>query len=312
MGQMIKKVLIFLTSILCASVFLLPARVQAGGGETTVVAWINGESMHIEVWGGQTGPEAVFINDIRINYRALGAFEVPARSCAGTGEYITVYAVDGLGNYSNTFVIDNPYYIVPASRPAVPYAAPKPTPEPTTSVVPEDSYAPVVTESGVPSEGNPFSVKGEGTVLDNAVEGDGKEFFTIDSAEGNEFFLIVDRQRAADNVYLLNTVTENDLLALAEKSGVSLSSIPTPPHEPLPTAEPAPSPTPEPEQSPITQTNNSGSILVIVLAVLGAGGAGYYFKIVKPRQNAPSSDDDDDDDNYDEDYSDDVYNGDED
>jgi hypothetical protein len=32
---------------------------------------------------------------------------------------------------------------------------------------------------------NPFTPDGAGTVLDNATDGDGKEFFSIESADGN-------------------------------------------------------------------------------------------------------------------------------
>ena len=50
---------------------------------------------------------------------------------------------------------------------------------------------------------------------------------------------------------------------------------------------------------------------MILLVVLGAGGAGYYFKIVKPKQNAVPDDEDEYEDDSDyadepEDYEDDY------
>ena len=85
------------------------------------------------------------------------------------------------------------------------------------------------TEEPAP-EPNPFTPSGTGTVVDNATEQDGKEFYTITTPAENVFYLVIDRQRGAENVYFLNAVTEADLLALAE-----LTEEP-----PAPTPEPAP------------------------------------------------------------------------
>jgi len=63
---------------------------------------------------------------------------------------------------------------------------------------------------------NPFTPSGTGTVADNATDGDGKEFFTIMTPDENTFYLVIDRQRGTENVYLLNAVTEADLLSLAK------------------------------------------------------------------------------------------------
>ena len=62
----------------------------------------------------------------------------------------------------------------------------------------------------------PFTTDGTGTVVDNATDEDGKEFFTITTPSENVFYLVIDRQRTEENVYFLNAVTEKDLLALAE------------------------------------------------------------------------------------------------
>ena len=58
-----------------------------------------------------------------------------------------------------------------------------------------------------PQESKPFTPEGTGTVLDNATDQDGKEFFTITTADEAVFYLVIDRQRGAENVYFLNAVT---------------------------------------------------------------------------------------------------------
>ena len=57
-------------------------------------------------------------------------------------------------------------------------------------------------------------------MLDNATSEDEKEFYTIVTPDENVFYLVIDKQRDADNVYFLNAVTESDLMALAEKTGI--------------------------------------------------------------------------------------------
>lgn len=61
----------------------------------------------------------------------------------------------------------------------------------------------------------PFTPDGTGTVV-NATSEDGKEVFTITTADEAVFYLVIDRQRSAENVYFLNAVTVADLMALAE------------------------------------------------------------------------------------------------
>ena len=93
-------------------------------------------------------------------------------------------------------------------------------------------------------EPNPFTPEGTGTVVDNATDEDGKEFFTITTPNENIFYLVIDRQRSGENVYFLNAVTEADLMALVEISKEPVA--PTP--EPEPVTDPEPEPEPEPEK----------------------------------------------------------------
>lgn len=146
----------------------------------------------------------------------------------------------------------------------------------------EPQTEPEPTEPAGPTVPNPFTPKGTGTVLDNATDEDGKEFYTITTPDENVFYLVIDKQRDADNVYFLNAVTESDLMALAEQD-----AEPTPqPVEPAPTPTPQPvEPTEEPEE-PEPQPEQGVSPLMLALigvAVLAVGGLGYYFKIYKPK-----------------------------
>ena len=150
----------------------------------------------------------------------------------------------------------------------------------------------------LPTEPNPFTPDGTGTVVDNATDQDGKEFFTITTAEEAVFYLVIDRQRETENVYFLNAVTVADLMALAESSGEPAAPEPTP--EP----DPEPDPTPEPEPVP-EKKGGAGPLLLALAVVVIGGGAGWYFKIYRPKlQKAAEPEEDYGGDPYDgpEDY----------
>lgn len=129
-----------------------------------------------------------------------------------------------------------------------PVVTPTPTPVPT----PE----PVLTPPG-----------GTGTVVEQTDE-EGKEFYTIMTADENVFYLVIDRQRESENVYFLNAVTEADLLPLA---ALPIEKEP----------EPTPVPTPVPDTAPMPEIESGPDVrllLILVLAVLAIGLAFFYVK----------------------------------
>ena len=61
-----------------------------------------------------------------------------------------------------------------------------------------------------------FTPGGAGTVLDNLVNATGLEFLSVEAADGSVFYIVIDRFREYDNVYLLRAVAAADLVPLAE------------------------------------------------------------------------------------------------
>lgn len=284
--------MLLLALILCMSAFALPitayADAPADTTPPTLTAKVNEGVLHIEASDAESGVEAVFIGGQRVNYRVDGTLDVILRDYAGKGETVAVYAIDFAGNKSQVIQIKNPCYVKPASPAAQ---------------TPESASTPQPTESAA-SEQNPFTPAGSATTVDNATDGDGKEFFTITTPDENIFYLIIDRQRESENVYFLNAVTEEDLAALAQKkSGTSgESAVPTPAPTPQPEPEPIPTPEPGPEQ-PAEKGNGGALIFILLAAAAAAGGAGYYFKILKPKQQAQEPDElDEDDMEFEDDY----------
>ena len=278
-----KPILLLLVLMLCVGAFVFPvtayADAPADTTPPTLTAQVTEGILHIEASDAESGVEAVFVGGARINYRVDGALDIILRDYAGPGETVKLNATDFAGNKSTEVQVKNPNYVKPTPAPAQPTEAPAPQP----------------TESAVP-ESKPFTPAGSATTVDNATDGDGKEFFTITTPDENIFYLIIDRQRETENVYFLNAVTEEDLLALAQKKDGGKpgeSAVPTP--NPTPPPEPAPPPAPDPEPEKPADKGNGGTLIFILLAAAAAGGAGYYFKILNPKQQPQEPDEFDED-----------------
>ena len=153
----------------------------------------------------------------------------------------------------------------------------------------------IIAEANKPAPPPTLTPDGTGTVVDNIMTVNNIEFFTVTTDNGSDFFLVVDRQRTNNNVYLLNTVTEADLVALAEAHGETLPpssvSAPTTQEEPPPTMEEimqaiqdataqnsqeAPPPTPQ-------RNNNSGIFILGGFALFIAGTVFVVWKWVLPK-----------------------------
>ena len=135
-----------------------------------------------------------------------------------------------------------------------------------------------------------------------------KQFITVQTSGGNTFYIVIDYDKPVNEeeeqyqTYFFSVVDEADLLAAAEAAGVELpacvctvkcaagdintdcpvcavnmSECVGTKAEPEPVDEPE-SAEPEPEQK-----SNTGTILLILAVALIGGGAGWYFKVYRPK-----------------------------
>jgi hypothetical protein len=259
-----------------------PAPAEEADNRTLAVkeVWLTGDTLHISVKDSNTGIDQTL--------------ELNLRDYAGEGdEYVTIQATDNDGNKSNAIKFKNPYYQAVISNGA--------DNEGDNATAPSTS---AVEDGAATAAGKPFTPDGQGDVVDNATEQDGKEFFSITTDDGNVFYLIVDRRRENENVYLLNAVTEDDLGSLA-KPGDGLPNAGAVETPSAASTEPAPSPEPtateNPEPSPEKGGGDASMYILIVIAALAAGGIGYYFKIVKPKKEAADTESYDEPEDYGED-----------
>lgn len=321
----------------------------------TVRAVLDGGKLCIEARDNRSGIASILVDGKEYAASDEKTMSVTVDKLDAGKEQVTVQAVDRAGNRSAVTTVDNPNYQPPKedteSEADTPAPSPTPTPVVTTppasttkpSGTPQQSDSSQTVSTPTPSPAESISVStgtsasasadpeadtdtvprgdnaltpdGQGTVVDNADEAAGKEFFTITTADDNIFYLIIDRQRDSENVYFLNAVTEEDLLALAEPSeDGGESAVPDP--ELVCTCEvkceagavdtdcpvcaltledcagEAPTPAEEsPAEPEPADGSGAGLYVVIALVALAVGGAGYYFKIYKPKHELDDAED---------------------
>lgn len=143
-----------------------------------------------------------------------------------------------------------------------------------------------VIEEAEPTEEEkiPFTIAGNGEVEDNIVDDPSKEFFTVKTKGGNTFFLVIDRARNSENVYMLSMIDEYDLqefLDDEERNGKQEEETPA---VVLPETKPEPTPDVEIEEPKEESSGGMNKILLLVfVAALGGAGAFFYFYIYKPK-----------------------------
>ena len=174
--------------------------------------------------------------------------------------------------------------------------------------------------------GNAFTPEGNLTLVDDiqqteSVDSNGvvhsKQFVTLQSKNGNYFYLVIDRSGETENVYFLNLVDEADLMALMEDGDTAAAPTVTctckdkcaagdvdttcpvcaanmtectgkEPAKTLTDKDADPDADDEKQtDEPAEKQSNPGAVLVVVLILAVGGGAAYYF--LKVKKNKPQT-----------------------
>ena len=151
-------------------------------------------------------------------------------------------------------------------------------------------------DEGAPGRvnGAPFSVPGNGQLADDLSGDESKQFLTIQTKNGNTFFMVLDRSNNTENVYMLSMIDENDLAEFIgetkEEPEQEQPSVIIPETE-KPSAPEEPETETEPEEK--KGDMNTGALLAVIVLLAGGIGGCYYFKVLKPRQDEDEMDGED-------------------
>lgn len=145
----------------------------------------------------------------------------------------------------------------------------------TTEVMEEPTQV-IEEEEPTEEEKIPFTIAGNGEVEDNIVDDPSKEFFTVKTKGGNTFFLVIDRARNSENVYMLSMIDEYDLqefLDDEERNGKQEEETPA-----VVLSETKPEPTPDVEiEEPKEESSGGMNKILLLVFVAALGGAGAFF-----------------------------------
>ena len=124
------------------------------------------------------------------------------------------------------------------------------------------------------TEGTPFSAPGNGQLVDDKENDSSKQFLTVQTKNGNTFYMVIDRSGTSENVYMMSLVDEQDL---AEESAVVLPEITTTP-EPETTVQPETEVKPESSGNKMFGSAVLGGGIVLVFGGLAAFALSKFRK----------------------------------
>ena len=311
----------------------------------TLNAAVSDGLLSIQVHDTDSGAKAVYVNGYEFTEFTNGTVNIRLQQFDAGYEYFTISAMDNAGNMSEVYKTKNPYYKDPADEsdenPAaqLPVNAEATKPGNATGTVTEhtrtDSDDNTVSGNSLAEQKKQAMAEAdaaeaaESGTQEKEQSGQGKEFYTIQTASDKVFYLIIDRDGEEEMVYFLTEITENDLLnatsdnseTLPKNSAALESAIPTgegalpnnnsevqekeqqaeendtdtePAEDSESTGEK------EPEEKAAEQNPAVSYILMGVLAIVFIGGA-YYFKVVRKKKE-DFIEDEDEDEEEDEEY----------
>lgn len=296
----------------------------------TLNAAVSDGLLSVQAHDTDSGIAKVYVNGYEFTELNNGVLNVRLQQFDAGYQYFTIQAMDNAGNMSEVYKTSNPYYTDPEKTdstntkdPAeqLPVNAQASNPSSATATVTEhtktDSKGYTVSETNIAS-------KTEGTTADTKTDKDsdsesenGKEFYTIQTQSEKTFYLIIDRDSDEEKVYFLTEIDENDLLntttnndeTLPKNSAALESAIPTSDGalsnnnvENSNTASDTEEVTEEsieetePEvEKPVKKDNGMATWILMGIAGVLVIGAGYYFKVVRKKNEGFLDEDDEED-----------------
>ena len=232
----------------------------------------------------ESGVLAVYVNGYEFTELNNGVLNVRLQQFDTGYEYFMIQAVDKAGNISDVYRTANPYY--------------------------EDPLAEKKEEAPLPESATPTEpTDAEANVTEHTTEAE-KEFYTIQTDSEKVFYLIIDKTGEQEKVYFLTEISERDLLNVTSDNSETLPMNSAVMESALPNDIPKTESTEKIESTEKVETTETVDLkdkeaddkteqenkkaesekssvgIYIVMVVVGviAIGLGYYFKVVKKKE----------------------------
>ena len=184
-----------------------------------LIGAINEGLLNLQVVDAKSGVNSIIINGYEFADCPEGTLTIRLQQFDASYKQFSIFVTDKLGNYSEEYIIDNPYYQEDAEK------------EDNNDEDPA-SYLPINAEgSPITSATGTVTIhateygytNGAGEVLDvsgNHVEDyDGMEFYVIQTPNGKTFYMVIDKANSENNAYLLTEADAADLLNFTGEDG---------------------------------------------------------------------------------------------
>lgn len=129
------------------------------------------------------------------------------------------------------------------------------------------------------SDSSAFSTPGNAQLVDDKENDDTKQFLTIQTKNGNTFYMVIDRSSTSENVYMMSLVDENDLAEFLDETEDSKTEEEQKVVIPETTTETTSAVEKETEEE-TTQKNTGGADIWKLCTIVLAGGLGIGAVVV--------------------------------
>jgi len=131
-----------------------------------------------------------------------------------------------------------------------------------------------------------FTPDGNLTLIDDFIRTDesDKQFITVKTRDESVYYIVIDRSANQENVYFLNLVDDQDLIAILNDEGLTeeietITKLPDLQESEQAKPSPTDADTPDPDSSPAAM-----QLIVILIFVVSIGGAAFWLIRSKPFQ----------------------------
>ncbi|RHF91509.1 DUF4366 domain-containing protein [Roseburia sp. AM23-20] len=302
----------------------------------TLNAAVSDGLLSVQAQDTESGIKAVYVNGYEFKDLTNGVLNIRLQQFDAGYQYFTIQAMDNAGNMSEVYKTANPYYTDPENTDSNEKNPAEQLPSDAQATKPSSATAQVTEHTKTDSDGNTTSQtsaadakkqamaqavseqKSQSSDTDSKKSGQGKEFYTIQTASEKVFYLIIDRDGEEEKVYFLTEVSENDLLNITSDTSETLPKNSAALESAIPVTDAALSnnntgeqtdnqedqteeetenteETKEPEEKPVKKENSTMTYLVFGGFAVVAIGAGYYFKVVRKKKEQFLDEDDEED-----------------